>query len=131
MKKISISIAVLLMILIYGTTGYMIIEKSSITDAIYMTVISITTVGFSEVIPLSPAGKYFTMFLIFGGVGLFLFIVSLITQAMVEGGLQTFMGRRHMEKKLADLKGHYIVCGFGRIGKVISKILHEDRKSVV
>jgi voltage-gated potassium channel len=131
MKKISISIAVLLMILIYGTTGYMIIEKSSITDAIYMTVISITTVGFSEVIPLSPAGKYFTMFLIFGGVGLFLFIVSLITQAMVEGGLQTFMGRRHMEKKLADLKGHYIVCGFGRIGKVISKILHENKRKFV
>jgi len=131
MKKISISIAVLLMILIYGTTGYMIIEKSSITDAIYMTVISITTVGFSEVIPLSPAGKYFTMFLIFGGVGLFLFIVSLITQAMVEGGLHTFLGRRHMEKKLANLKGHYIVCGFGRIGKVISKILHENKRKFV
>ena len=131
MKKISISIAVLLMILIYGTTGYMIIEKSSITDAIYMTVISITTVGFSEVIPLSPAGKYFTMFLIFGGVGLFLFVVSLITQAMVEGGLHTFLGRRHMEKKLAVLKGHYIVCGFGRIGKVISKILHENKRKFV
>ena len=87
----------------------MIIEDSSLTDAIYMTVISITTVGFSEVMPLSPAGKYFTMLLIFGGVGLFLFIVSLITQTMVEGGLQTFLGRRHMEKKLAGLKDHYIV----------------------
>ena len=116
------------MILLYGTSGYMIIEESSLTDAIYMTVISITTVGFSEVIPLSPAGKYFTMLLIFGGVGLFLFIVSLITQAMVEGGLQTFLGRRHMEKKLAGLKDHYIVCGFGRIGKVISKILHENKR---
>jgi len=109
----------------------MLLEDSSLTDAIYMTVISITTVGFSEVIPLSPAGKYFTMFLIFGGVGLFLFIVSLITQAMVEGGLHTFLGRRHMEKKLAVLKNHYIVCGFGRIGKVISKILHENRRTFV
>ena len=131
MKKIFISIFILVMILIYGTSGYMLIEDSSLTDAVYMTVISITTVGFSEVIPLSPAGKYFTMVLIFGGVGLFLFIVSLITQAMVEGGLQTFLGRRHMEKKLASLKDHYIVCGFGRIGKVISKILHENKRTFV
>lgn len=128
MRKILTSIFILLLILVYGTSGYMLIEESSLTDAIYMTVISITTVGFNEVIPLSPAGKYFTMLLIFGGVGLFLFIVSLITQTMVEGGLQTFLGRRHMEKKLADLKNHYIVCGFGRIGKVISKILHENKK---
>ena len=131
MKKILTSIIILLIILIYGTSGYMIIEGSSLTDALYMTVISITTVGFSEVIPLSPIGKYFTMFLVFGGVGLFLFIVSLITQAMVEGGLQTFLGRRNMEKKLSVLKDHYIVCGFGRIGKVISKVLHENKRNFV
>ena len=131
MKKIITSIFILLLILAYGTLGYMLIEGTNLTDAIYMTVISITTVGFSEVIPLSPAGKYFTIILIFGGVGLFLFIVSLITQAMVEGGLHTFLGRRNMEKKLAGLKNHYIVCGFGRIGKVISKILHENRRTFV
>ena len=131
MKKIITSISILLAILIYGTTGYMLIENCSFTDAVYMTVISITTVGFSEVIPLSPAGKYFTIFLIFGGVGLFLFVVSLITQTMVEGGLQTYLGRRHMKKQMAALKNHYIVCGFGRIGKVISKILHENRRTFV
>ena len=131
MKKYLASTALLIAILILGTLGYIIIEDLSLIDAIYMTVISITTVGFGEVIPLSQAGKYFTIFLIFGGVGLFLFVVSLITQAMVEGGLQTFLGRRHMEKKLAVLKDHYVVCGFGRIGKVISKILHENKRTFV
>ncbi|MDX1775681.1 MAG: potassium channel family protein, partial [Desulfobulbales bacterium] len=131
MKKYLASTALLIAILILGTLGYIIIEDLSLIDAVYMTVISITTVGFGEVIPLSQAGKYFTIFLIFGGVGLFLFVVSLITQAMVEGGLQTFLGRRHMEKKLAVLKDHYVVCGFGRIGKVISKILHENKRTFV
>ena len=131
MKKIFTSIIILSIILVFGTSGYILIEGSNLTDAIYMTAISITTVGFSEVIPLSPVGKYFTIVLVFGGVGLFLFIVSLITQAMIEGGLQTFLGRRHMEKQLSVLKDHYIVCGFGRIGKVISKILHENRRTFV
>jgi voltage-gated potassium channel len=129
MRKILIGVLILSLILVIGSTGYMLIENASPTDAIYMTVISITTVGFSEVIPLSPAGKYFTIFLIFGGVGLFLYIVSLITEAMIEGGLHTFLGRRNMEKKMAAMKDHYIVCGFGRIGKVISKILYENNRA--
>ena len=128
MKKILAGVLILLIILIYGTSGYMFIEDMGLTDAIYMTVISITTVGFSEVNPLSPAGKYFTVVLIFGGVGFFLYMVSLITEAMIEGGLHTFLGRRLMEKKLDVMKDHFIVCGFGRIGKVISKILHENKR---
>ncbi|MFC1827100.1 potassium channel family protein [Thermodesulfobacteriota bacterium] len=131
MNKILIGVISLFVILICGTSGYMLIEGTSLTDAIYMTVISITTVGFSEVIPLSPPGKYFTILLIFGGVGFFLYMVSLITEAMIEGGLYTFLGRRLMEKKLDVMKGHYIVCGFGRIGKVISKILHESKRTFV
>jgi len=128
MKKIIAGIFILIIILIYGTSGYMFLEDMSLTDSIYMTVISITTVGFSEVRPLSPAGKYFTVILIFGGVGFFLYMVSLITEAMLAGGLHTFLGRKNMEKKLNVMKDHYIVCGFGRIGKVISKILHENNR---
>lgn len=129
MKKILVGGLILIIILSYGTTGYMFIEHMNLTDAIYMTVISITTVGFSEVKPLSPVGKYFTVVLIFGGVGFFLYMVSLITEAMLAGGLHTFLGRRFMEKKMDVVKDHYIVCGFGRIGKVISKILHENKRA--
>jgi voltage-gated potassium channel len=128
MKKILIAVISLLIILFCGTSGYMFLEGTNLTDALYMTVISITTVGFSEVIPLSPAGKYFTILLIFGGVGFFLYMVSLITEAMMEGGLYTFLGRRLMEKKMDVMQDHFIVCGFGRIGKVISKILHENNR---
>ena len=128
MKKILTGVFILLIILIYGTSGYMFIEDMDLTDAIYMTVISITTVGFSEVNPLSTTGKYFTVVLVFGGVGFFLYMVSLITETMIAGGLHTFLGRKQMEKKLNALKDHYIVCGFGRIGKVISKILHENHR---
>jgi len=129
MKKILVGVFILLIILVYGTSGYMLIEHSSLIDSFYMTVISITTVGFNEVVPLNTAGKIFTIFLIFGGVGFFLYMVSIITEAMVEGGLHVFLGRRKMEKKMAELKGHFIVCGFGRIGKVICKILHENKRS--
>ena len=128
MKKILTGAFILVIILVYGTSGYMFIEKMNFTDAVYMTVISITTVGFSEVNPLSTTGKYFTVVLVFGGVGFFLYMVSLITETMVAGGLHTFLGRKQMEKKLNALKDHYIVCGFGRIGKVISKILHENHR---
>lgn len=129
MKKIIVGAFILIVILVFGTAGFMLIEGISLTDAIYMTVISITTVGFSEVAPLSTTGKYFTMFLIFGGVSFFLYMVSLITETMIEGGLHTFLGRRLMEKKMAALKDHFVVCGFGRIGKVISKILHENKRT--
>ncbi len=128
MKKILIGALVLFIILVFGSFGYMLIEDTTLTDALFMTVISITTVGFKEVVPLSPAGKYFTILLIFGGVGFFLYIVSLITETMIEGGLRTFLGRRQMEKKMAAMKDHFVVCGFGRIGKVISKILHENNR---
>ena len=128
MNKIFAGSLILLLILIFGTSGYMLLEDAGFTDALFMTVISITTVGFKEVFPLSDASKIFTIIVIFGGVGLFLYMVSMITEVVVEGGLQTFLWRRHMEKEMDGIKNHYIICGFGRIGKVISKILHENNR---
>lgn len=114
-----------------GTFGYMILEEASFVDAAYMTIITITTVGYGEVIPLSPAGKYFTMALIMVGVCYVLYLFSVITETMVEGGLRQFLGGKNMEKKVEKLKDHYIVCGFGRIGKVICDLLHENRRPFV
>jgi len=131
MRKVLKAIANLLGILVVGTVGYMAIEGTSLLDGLYMTVITITTVGYGEVFTLSPGGRYFTIFLILVGVGLVLYLFGKVTEAMVEGSLQSYMGRKTMDKKLAGLKDHFIVCGFGRIGKVICQILHENKRPFV
>ena len=131
MKKIIVSTILLAGILLFGTFGYMTIEGASPLDAMYMTVITITTVGFSEIVPLHPIGKVFTMVLIVIGAGFMLYLFSEVTEAMVEGGLQRIYGRGSMEKKVAVLKKHFIVCGFGRIGRVICKILQENNRPFV
>jgi len=127
MQKILFAIFMLVMILCIGTSGYMLIEQGSFIDSLYMSVITITTVGYGEIIPLSSAGRLFTICLILVGVGFVLYLVGEVTESMVEGGLRKIMGRNNMEKKVAALKDHYIVCGFGRIGKVICKNLKENK----
>ncbi len=131
MKKTLVGGLLFLSIILFGTLGYFVIEGCSLLDGLFMTMITITTVGFSEVIPLSPNGKLFTMVLILLGVGFVMFVFGKITEAVVEGGLQMVYGRMHMNKKVAQLKNHYIVCGFGRIGRVICKLLHEDNSLFV
>lgn len=131
MRKVLIAIACLVAVFIFGTIGYMVIEKSSLLDGLYMTAITITTVGYGEIIPLSPAGRYFTIVLILVGTGFVLYLFSRVTEVMVEGGIQTYFGKKTMDKKVSELKDHYIVCGFGRIGKVICQILHENKRPFV
>ena len=126
LSRIVVSVLLLLLILLLGTAGYMAIEGAPFLDSMYMTVITIASVGYGEVIPLSKAGRIFTMCLILGGVSFVLYLVGEITNAVVEGGLRRILGRNNMEKKVAGLKNHYIVCGFGRIGKVICKALHDN-----
>ena len=128
MKKVLISGWLLICLLLLGTGGYMVIEKSSFLDSLYMTIITITTVGYGEVVPLTKMGKIFTMFLILVGMSFVLYLLGEITQTVVAGGLKRILGGNDMEKKVAELKKHYIVCGFGRIGKVICQSLQENHK---
>lgn len=131
MKKIVVAVAYLIAILTFGTLGYMVIEGGSFLDSLFMTVITITTVGYREIIPIGTNGKLFTIMLIFIGVGFVLYMFGKVTEAMVEGGLRTIFGRKNMKKMVAGIKDHYIVCGFGRIGKVICQILHENNRAFV
>ncbi len=131
LRKLIVSLLALFGILLFGTYGYMLIEEASFTDGLYMTVITITSVGYGETIKLSDDGRYFTIILCLLGAGTLLFIFGKITEAMVEGGINALLGRKNMDKKVATLKNHYIVCGYGRIGKVICQILTENKKPFV
>ena len=127
------SVVLALIIFTAGTAGYMIIEGWSLIDAVYMTAITITTVGFSEVHKMSETGRIFTIVLVITGVATFLYVAGSLVQFMVEGRIREIMGRRTLDKKIAHLKNHYIVCGYGRIGRVLCQHFnaHPSVKQIV
>jgi voltage-gated potassium channel len=104
---------------VIGAAGYMLIEHMSVLDAFYMSVITISTVGFQEVKPLSPAGRLFTIGLIVTGVGSAIYLFSVIGELVVEGRLREFLGKSAMNRKIHNLQQHVIVCGFGRFGRAV------------
>lgn len=106
-----------------GTLGYMAIEGWGILDALYMTVITVASVGYSEVQALSSAGRIYTMVLIFLGLGFFVYVAGAVVQFMVEGQIRDALGRRRLDRKISQLDNHYIICGYGRIGRVLCRKL--------
>ena len=130
-KKLVLSLIVSFVLLLFGSLGYMLIEGASFDDGLYMTMITVTTVGYGETIHLSAAGRYFTMVLILLGVGFVMFIFKEMTETVVAGGLQKALGERKMSKKIGQINAHYIVCGFGRIGEVICALLAKNNRKFV
>lgn len=106
---------------ILGTVGFIALEDWTLSDAFYMTVITISTVGFGEVHPLSEAGRIFVSFLIIGGLGTAIYTFTRLGQVLLEGELLGGLGRRRMRKELSGLKEHYILCGFGRAAKPVAE----------
>lgn len=124
-RQFSYSLLLILAVIFTGTTGYVLIEGWAVLDALYMTIITITTVGYREVHALSARGMVFTIFLIVFGVGTILYTLNNAAKVVIEGELQHVFGRRKLEKKIKGLKDHYIICGYGRMGKVICRELRE------
>jgi voltage-gated potassium channel len=107
----------LLTMLCLGTVGFCLIEGYGAFDAFYMTLITITTVGYQEVRPLSRAGRIFNSFVIFFGVSAMFFAVGALTQTVIELELQDRYGKRRRKRMISQLHDHFIVCGFGRVGR--------------
>jgi len=130
-SRLKLALTLLLFVLTIGVAGYVLIENWPVLDALYMTVITITTVGFREVKTLSSAGKIFTLCLIVGGVGTGIYALGIVIEFLVEGHLRGMVGERKMKKKIESLKGHYILCGFGRVGQEVAKELKKRKIQLV
>jgi voltage-gated potassium channel len=114
-----------LLVIAGGTVGYVSIEGMTPFDALYMTTITVTTIGFKEVFPLSDAGRWFTIMLAFAGVGVILLIASEFARVMIETDLRRVLGIRRELKLMKRLKNHIVVCGSGRMGHAVVEVLHQ------
>ncbi len=114
-----------------GTVGFKAIEGWGFMDALYMTIITIATVGYQEIHPLGEAGRIFNMVLIFFGLGTTTYVAASVVQFMVEGRIRAIMGRRRLDRRIDRLNQHYIVCGYGRIGRILCQTLRQKPVNLV
>jgi voltage-gated potassium channel len=119
-RKIQIALLGLSILLLGGSIGFMALEGMGFLDSLYMTVITLSSVGFGEVKPLDPKGKVFVIFLIFFGVTLVGFAAAVVGQWVLEGQFKELVTRRKMENAIKKLNGHCIIAGFGRVGRQVA-----------
>ena len=120
MKRIALFLAGLV---ILGAAGFILVEGLSPLDALYLTVATITTVGYGDLVPVSPAGKVFSAFLMLGGVSTGFYFLGLIGAAVADGRFTGFFGGHRMQHRIENLSDHFIVCGYGRVGEGIAREL--------
>ena len=118
--------SLVVLITAFGTIGYMVVEGWNFLDSLYMTVITISTTGFREVHELSSRGMVFTILLTVVGVGTALIAFTTGARFILEGELRKILGRKKLERKIKELKDHYIICGYGKMGRIIARELREE-----
>ena len=123
LRNIKILVAGILVLMVIGMAGFHLIEGWTWFDGFYMVLTTFTTIGYQEVHPLSHTGRTFNVFLIIAGVGLVFLTIGALTQALLEFELGNLYGRRKMEREIAKLSGHYILCGAGRVGRSAAREL--------
>lgn len=125
-NKLIRAVAFLFVILLCGTFGYKFLNPGmDWFESFYMTMITISTVGFEEVEGITPEGRVLTVFLILAGIGLVSYVFFSISQTVVEGKLREFFGRRKLDKRISKLDGHVILCGYGRVGEIVASQLEK------
>jgi voltage-gated potassium channel len=117
LRRLTYIAAGIALTLVMGTVGFTVIEGYPVFDAFYMTLITITTVGYAEIHPLSHAGRIFNSFLIFFGVTIMFFAIGAMTQSLIELELGEYFGKRRARRMIQKLDQHFIICGYGRVGR--------------
>jgi voltage-gated potassium channel len=129
-RRLAGALTALVLVVVVGTIGYLLLGFDPL-DAAYQTVTTVSTVGFREVEPLSPAGQIFTMVLILVGVGAAFYAFGVLVETFIEGRLNELLGRRRMEQSLASQSDHVIICGWGRVGRAIADEVRESGRTFV
>ena len=125
-SRLARGVFALAVVVAVGITGYMVVEGWSLLDSAYMTILTLTTVGYEEVHPLSSTGRIFTIFLMVAGVGVMLYVLTSVVNLAVAHEVWSLFRRRKLKTRIAKLKGHFIVCGFGRVGRVVASTLQSE-----
>ncbi len=134
LQRLKLAGLLFLSILVVGSTVFSFLDpEAGLLDAFYMTAITVSTIGFHEVIDLSekPEGRLFTVFLAFSGIGIITYFFSNLASLFIEGEIKRNFERRKMEKRIAALEGHFIICGAGRVGRNIARELFKTERSFV
>lgn len=118
-RRLTVAFSIFFAVMLIGATGYVVIEGWSFFDGLYMTVITMGSVGYREIHVMDPAGRVWTMLVIISGIGALGFAVVTMTDFLVEGHFSGFMEGRRMQRRIADLSGHHVVAGLGRVGSVV------------
>jgi voltage-gated potassium channel len=130
-RRVRLALSVLASLTLLGTIGFMLTEGLDFAEALYMTVITLSTVGYQDVAPVTTSGRFYTIAFILVGVGSALYAVACVAEYLIEGRLREALGRRNMDRTIQALQGHVIVCGFGRMGKAVVEELEQAGASVL
>ena len=126
-----VAIFLLVLVILIGITGYQVLEGYTFDEALYMTFITMSTVGFTEVKPLSQVGHYFTVFLIIASIGIFAYVLGILSRFVVDGGFRDYYFNRKLDRRIKRMDGHVILCGYGRNGKQAANELSQYKNSFI
>lgn len=131
LRELALALLAIVSVFVFGSAGYMAIEGWNAFDSFYMSVITLTTVGFQEVHPLSDHGRAFTIFLIFAGVGVVMSVLATLSRVILERQLRWIFERRNMRERVEKLSNHTVVCGFGRLSQIALQHLDDSDLDLV
>ncbi len=131
LKRLRIGLVVLSIIFLTAVCGYWMADGWTLLDAVYMVVVTLSTVGYKEVHPLTPTLQLFTIVVVIVGVSTALYIVGGLVQMMAEGEINRALGLRRETREIERLRGHIVICGFGRMGEVLAREMHRQKKEFV